>query len=665
MPPSLLVNERGELVHAFGGASRFLRLRDGRPGARRARPGRRRAEDGRWSAALQARAQRAARRSSSRACASDAERRAAALQGRRVRRVRSAARRLAAPAGLVRGRWRARPRAARAETEIDLDQVSREQLGALEAELQPHEGEPAGGDRGARDQQRGAAGRERGAAGVERGAAEHERGAAERQRGALHGQRRVPAQDRRADRAHQRHGQPAVEHRGRHDLPRPASCASASSRRRSPRRFNLLPHDVGRPIETFAHKHRPSRAGRGPAARARERRAGRARAARSCTARSFFLRILPYRAKGAVDGVVLTLIDVSGLKAAEDALFHERYLLNSLLRERARRDLLQGRARPLHPRQPARWPTRLGLADPREAVGKTALRAARPRAPRSRCTARTRRCCARARRSTTGSSARVDADGGEALGPGHAAAAARPRRAASSGIIGIFRDVTEQKRAEEKIQEAVRRRDQFLAMLSHELRNPLGAIVTATALLKADGDRRRAAASRLLERPRAPVAADGAPARRPARGEPRHPEQDRAAQARASTCAAVARDAADAVRGPDGRARRRASRSSSTGEPLCVDGDPARLQQIQVNLLNNAAKYTPRGGHVRARRSSARATRRSSACATTASGIPPEMLDSIFDLFVQSNRTLDRAGGRAGRRAHARALAGRDARRHA
>ncbi len=47
--------------------------------------------------------------------------------------------------------------------------------------------------------------------------------------------------------------------------------------------------------------------------------------------RAFFLRILPYRAKGSIDGVVLTLIDVSGLKAAEDALFHERYLLNSLL----------------------------------------------------------------------------------------------------------------------------------------------------------------------------------------------------------------------------------------------------------------------------------------------------------------------------------------------
>src|SRR5687767_10599710 len=52
------------------------------------------------------------------------------------------------------------------------------------------------------------------------------------------------------------------------------------------------------------------------------------------------------------------------------------------------------------------------------------------------------------------------------------------------GVVAIFRDVTEQRRAEDKIQDGVRRRDQFLAMLSHELRNPLSAIVTATALLK-------------------------------------------------------------------------------------------------------------------------------------------------------------------------------------
>src|SRR5688572_18801131 len=91
---------------------------------------------------------------------------------------------------------------------------------------------------------------------------------------------------------------------------------------------------------------------------------------RDVDGKAFFLRVLPYRVKGTVEGVVITLIDVSGLKAAEDALFHERYLLNSLLlgvpdaiyfKDVRRRFIRmnQGMA------------TRLGLADVREAVGRT------------------------------------------------------------------------------------------------------------------------------------------------------------------------------------------------------------------------------------------------------------------------------------------------------
>ena len=82
-----------------------------------------------------------------------------------------------------------------------------------------HQGEPAGHDRGAGDQQRRAAGHERGTGRVERRTAEHERGTALGQRGAVHGQRGVPAQDRRTDRIDRRHGQPAVQHRRGHDVP--------------------------------------------------------------------------------------------------------------------------------------------------------------------------------------------------------------------------------------------------------------------------------------------------------------------------------------------------------------------------------------------------------------------------------------------------------------
>jgi two-component system CheB/CheR fusion protein len=83
------------------------------------------------------------------------------------------------------------------------------------------------------------------------------------------------------------------------------------------------------------------------------------------------------------------------------------------------------------------------------------------------------------------------------------------------------------------------------------------------------------------------------------------------------------------------------------GEPVYVEADPARVQQIQVNLLANAAKYTPAGGHVllqlRHDAGSAVIRVKDDGC-----GIPPAMIDSIFDLFVQSSRTLERANGGLG-----------------
>jgi two-component system CheB/CheR fusion protein len=82
-------------------------------------------------------------------------------------------------------------------------------------------------------------------------------------------------------------------------------------------------------------------------------------------------------------------------------------------------------------------------------------------------------------------------------------------------------------------------------------------------------------------------------------------------------------------------------------EPIYVDGDPARLQQINVNLLSNAYKYTPRGGHVsiEAKQDAGAAVIR---VRDDGAGISSDMLESVFDLFVQSNRTLERAAGGLG-----------------
>jgi two-component system, chemotaxis family, CheB/CheR fusion protein len=218
------------------------------------------------------------------------------------------------------------------------------------------------------------------------------------------------------------------------------------------------------------------------------------------------------------------------------------------------------------------------------------------------------------------------------------------------GVIGIFRNVTEQKRAEEKIEEAMRRRDEFLAMLSHELRNPLSAVVTATALLKNENvtlestprlvevvDRQSQQMARLLD--------DLLDASRVTQNKIE-------LRKRRFDLRTVVKEAVDATRGM----------MESNGlhfdieidpQAIYVDGDSARLQQIHVNLLNNAAKYTPRGvytprgGHVtiQAFREEGQAVIR---VGDDGVGIRRDMLDAVFDLFVQSRRTLDRAQGGIG-----------------
>ena len=83
-------------------------------------------------------------------------------------------------------------------------------------------------------------------------------------------------------------------------------------------------------------------------------------------------------------------------------------------------------------------------------------------------------------------------------------------------------------------------------------------------------------------------------------------------------------------------------------EPLRVRGDPVRLAQVLGNLLNNAAKYTEEGGRIRLTRRARRATTVVSVCATPASASPPDMLSSIFELFTQVDRSLDRSQGGLG-----------------
>jgi two-component system CheB/CheR fusion protein len=218
------------------------------------------------------------------------------------------------------------------------------------------------------------------------------------------------------------------------------------------------------------------------------------------------------------------------------------------------------------------------------------------------------------------------------------------RENAIVGVIGIFRDVTEQVRAKAKIDEEVRRRDQFLAMLSHELRNPLGAVVTATALLKAADSLRGTPPHtvEILERQSKQMARlldDLLEVSRVTRNKIE-------LRRRVVDLRLIAGEAADAVRSQ--MADKDLEFTSDFGsEPLWIYGDAARLQQVQINLLSNAVKYTAPGGRI-----SMRAAREDSGAVIrirdNGAGIAPHLLDSIFELFVQARQTLDHAGGGLG-----------------
>jgi two-component system, chemotaxis family, CheB/CheR fusion protein len=212
------------------------------------------------------------------------------------------------------------------------------------------------------------------------------------------------------------------------------------------------------------------------------------------------------------------------------------------------------------------------------------------------------------------------------------------------GAVVTFLDISERRRAEQEILEGVRRREQFIAMLSHELRNPLAAIFTATHVLngeKWDTDacteagrviaRQAQHMTRLLD--------DLLDVARISHGRItlRHELVD---------LRDVARSALEAM-APSIAERQTQLTVDLEGEPVQVMGDPARLQQIQANLISNAVKYSAVQGVVRleVRREGDQAVIR---VTDRGRGIDPQVLPHIFDLFVQGDQSLARSEGGLG-----------------
>jgi PAS domain S-box-containing protein len=211
-------------------------------------------------------------------------------------------------------------------------------------------------------------------------------------------------------------------------------------------------------------------------------------------------------------------------------------------------------------------------------------------------------------------------------------------------VLSVAHDATETQRSALILEEANRRKDEFLAMLAHELRNPLAPIRNASEILarKLADDPQMKKTVNLVKRQVTHLARlvdDLLDVSRITQG---RIELRRAPQELAPILA-QARESVE----PLLREKQHVLLVSTSFEPLYVHGDHARLVQSVANVLTNAAKYTDPGGEIRLelRRQGEQAV---IAVSDTGVGIAPDLLPRVFDLFVQGERSLDRSQGGLG-----------------
>ena len=220
------------------------------------------------------------------------------------------------------------------------------------------------------------------------------------------------------------------------------------------------------------------------------------------------------------------------------------------------------------------------------------------------------------------------------------------------GVVAVARDVTERSRLERQMQlqaaelsDLHRRKDEFLAMLSHELRSPLAPIANAVQLLGLQ----RGSESPIQQQARGIIERQ--------MGQLQHLVDDLLEVSRITTGRVQLRREHVAVSGivevavetarPLIEQRRHELTVSLPPERILLHADAARLEQVVVNLLTNAAKYTEEGGHVWLT-----VQQEGEECVLrvrdTGPGIAPALLPRIFDLFTQAKRSLDRSQGGLG-----------------
>jgi PAS domain S-box-containing protein len=218
-------------------------------------------------------------------------------------------------------------------------------------------------------------------------------------------------------------------------------------------------------------------------------------------------------------------------------------------------------------------------------------------------------------------------------------------------VIGTALDITERKAGEEALRQSEerlrcsdRKKDEFLAMLAHELRNPLAPISAAAELLKlthSDNERISKASSTISRQVKhmASLVDDLLDVSRVTRGLV-------VLESEEVDVRQIAYEALEQVR-PLLNARGHHFEMVLPLEPAYVHGDRKRLIQVLANLLNNAAKYTPDRGHI-SLQLSIRSTEIVINVEDSGIGMTRQTMEQVFEMFAQAERTSDRTQGALG-----------------
>ena len=211
------------------------------------------------------------------------------------------------------------------------------------------------------------------------------------------------------------------------------------------------------------------------------------------------------------------------------------------------------------------------------------------------------------------------------------------------GYVGISLDITGAVQAEEALKEADRRKDEFLATLAHELRNPLAPISNAVQLMSRPDGRRQA--DRVVEmvgrqvKQMARLVDDLLEVSRITRGKIE-------LKLERVPFAEIVHGAVETSQPMIDRAGHQLA-VALPGQPLVLEADRVRLTQVFANLLNNAAKYTDTGGRIwlDARREDGQVV---ATVRDTGIGIPADALPCVFDMFAQAHRSAGKGQGGLG-----------------